>query len=72
MQYKDSSYSRKNGKNVMYSNIQVMPRCIRHLRIFNKKILSYIPITEFFDPKAHTQAHSGGTTKFARAHWESP
>jgi len=34
----------------------------------NKEIL---PITEFPDPKAHLQAHSAGTVKFARPHCDS-
>lgn len=31
-----------------------------------------IPITELLGPNAQMHAHSGGTVKFARAHWDSP
>lgn len=31
-----------------------------------------LPTTVLFGPKAQIQAHSGGTVKFARAHWDSP
>lgn len=37
-----------------------------------KVTLDDVPITELLGPKAQTQAHSGGTVKFASAHWESP
>lgn len=37
------------------------------LNVFSFAI-ACLPITEFFEAKAHMQAHSGGTVKFAKAH----
>ena len=40
---------------------------------WNKKktLVCNLPMTEFLDPKAHIQAHSGGTVKLAKAHCDS-
>lgn len=43
------------------------------VKIGNINLLKHnLPTTDLFGPKAQIQADSGGTVKFARAHWDSP